>query len=240
MSQVGWGGVCKGNLHQGFSLWNIVSVLCEDFRPGSTKSSIYQSIIVQCSIRSLAWLCVLLYLVATRWLSSVTLGMWRSVWSSWWLMYQGAFTVFLRNFDWNRWIIFILVGLAHPHNWTPGKWCNSFSDLCSSSGCLFPAMVKTGHHSSGHTNTSENFLGPFNLIGQELQISPSSASFPTERRRNVPFKKWREAPNWCKVKWSQSPRGYRSVKCMTFFSTLKLCYQDRCFPKLLSRKRERF
>jgi hypothetical protein len=69
----GGGGGCKGNLHQGFSLWNlfqrcvrscgpvqrglraregfslwnIVSVLYEVFRPGSTKYSIYRSIIVQ-------------------------------------------------------------------------------------------------------------------------------------------------------------------------------------------------
>jgi hypothetical protein len=27
-------------------------------------------------------------------------------------------------------------------------------------------MTKRGHHSSGHTNISENVLGPFNLIGQ--------------------------------------------------------------------------
>jgi hypothetical protein len=72
------------------------------------------------SIRSLAWLCVLsLYLVATRWISFVILGMWRSLWSSRLLAYQGAFTIVLRNFDWNRWVSFNLVGLAHPHNWTP-------------------------------------------------------------------------------------------------------------------------
>jgi len=60
-------------------------------------------LLYKCSIRSLAWLCVLLlYLVATRWISSVILGMWRSIWSSWLLIYQGAFTTCLRNFDWNR------------------------------------------------------------------------------------------------------------------------------------------
>ena len=87
----------------------------------------------------------------------------------------------------------------------PGKWCDSFSDLCSSSGCLFPVMAKTD---------------PFNLNGQELQISSSATPFPNQRRRNVPFKKWREAPNWWKVKWSQSSRGHHSVKCVTFPCTL--------------------
>ena len=33
------------------------------------------------------------------------------------------------------------------------KWCNSFSDLCSSSGCLFSVMAKIGHHLSSHTST---------------------------------------------------------------------------------------
>ena len=77
-------------------------------------------LVYKCSMRSLAWLCVLLfYLVATRRISSVILGMWRSLWSRLLLTYQGASTMLLRTFDWKRWIIFNLVSLAHPHNWTP-------------------------------------------------------------------------------------------------------------------------
>jgi len=45
--KLGGGGTCRGNVHHGFSLWNIVSLLYKVFRPGSTKSSIYRSIIVQ-------------------------------------------------------------------------------------------------------------------------------------------------------------------------------------------------
>ena len=137
---------CKGNLHQGFSLGNIVAVVPETCRcrSGSTKSSSQRStkcvvsghlqgcppslphgtsfqcstrsagqvrrsllsvgpLLYRCSIRSLAWLCDLsLCLMTTRRISSVILGMWRSLWSSWLLTYQGAFTIFLRSFDWNR------------------------------------------------------------------------------------------------------------------------------------------
>jgi len=44
------GETCRGSLHHGVSLWNIVSVLYEVFRAGSTKSSSYRSIrYVSCS-----------------------------------------------------------------------------------------------------------------------------------------------------------------------------------------------
>jgi hypothetical protein len=48
------GGTCKGSLHHGFSLWNIVTVLYEIFRPGSTKSSSYRSLEYVLQVRGLA------------------------------------------------------------------------------------------------------------------------------------------------------------------------------------------
>ena len=120
------GGTCKGNLHQGFSLWNVAAygISCRrcNISAGQVRRSLLSvgPLLYKCSIRSLACLYVfMLYLVTARWISSVILGMWRSLWSSWLLTYQGALTTVLRSFDWNRWIIFNLIGLAHPHNWTP-------------------------------------------------------------------------------------------------------------------------
>ena len=171
------GGVTRENLHQGFSLRNIVSVLHEGCRSGSTKPLSYRStewvcgkwgsrlaresfitphgassqcstrsagqvrpsllsvgpLLYKCSIRLLTWFWVLsLYVVATRWISSVMLGIWRSMWSSRLLTYRGAFTIVLRSFDWNRWINFNLVGLAHPHNWTPYDQMGLRTTLCRS------------------------------------------------------------------------------------------------------------
>ena len=98
------------------------SFQCSTWSAGQVRHSLLSVglLLYRCSIRSLAWFCDLsLYLMATRQISSVMLGMWRSLWSSWLLKYQGAFTIVLRSFNWNRRIVFNLVGLAHPHNWTP-------------------------------------------------------------------------------------------------------------------------
>jgi len=144
-------GDLQGKPQSRFLLVELVSVLYEVFGPGSARFSSYRSntvssygimfqfctrssgqvrrsllsigpLVYKCSMRSLAWLCVLLlYLVTTCRVSSVILGTctWRSLWSRLLLTYRGALTVLLRTFDWKRWIIFNLVGLAHPHNWTP-------------------------------------------------------------------------------------------------------------------------
>jgi len=98
------------------------SFRCRSRSAGQVRRSLLSvgPLLYTCSKRSLAWLCVLsLYVVATRWIPSVMLGMWRSLWSSRLLTYQGPFSMVLRSFDWNRWIVFNLAGLAHPHNWTP-------------------------------------------------------------------------------------------------------------------------
>ena len=98
------------------------SFRCRSRSAGQVRRSLLSvgPLLYTCPIRSLAWLCVLsLFLVATRWISSVTLGIWRSLWSGRLLTYRGAFTIVQRSFDCNRWFNYNLVGLARPHNWTP-------------------------------------------------------------------------------------------------------------------------
>jgi hypothetical protein len=115
------GATCKENRHNAVTSYGTL-VQCCTRSAGQVRRSLLSigPLLYKCSIRLLARLCVLLlYLTATRRISSVMLSMWRSLWSSWLLTYQGAFTIVLRNFDWKRWSSFNLVGLAQPHNWTP-------------------------------------------------------------------------------------------------------------------------
>ena len=122
-------GTCKGNLQQGFSLWNVTAYViafrCCNRSAGQVRRSLLSigPLLYKCSIRSLAWLYVfMLYLAAARWISSVILGMWRSVWSSWLLTYQGALTTVLKiwppSFSSVTWAARIFYGTGKIWPWS--------------------------------------------------------------------------------------------------------------------------
>ena len=87
------------------SLPHGTSFQCSTRSAGQVRRSLLSvgPLLYKCSMGSLAWLCVLsLYWVATRRISSIILGMWRSLLSSWLMTYQGEFTIVLKSFDWKR------------------------------------------------------------------------------------------------------------------------------------------
>ena len=52
-------------------------------------------------------------------ISVVTICIWRSLWRSAFLIYQGASTIFLSTLIWNRWMMSLLLCFMHPHSWMP-------------------------------------------------------------------------------------------------------------------------
>jgi len=52
-------------------------------------------------------------------ISIVTISIWRSLWRSAFLIYEGAWTIFLSTLFWNRWIMSLLLCFVHPHSWMP-------------------------------------------------------------------------------------------------------------------------
>jgi hypothetical protein len=56
---------------------------------------------------------------ANLWISLTTASTSRSLWRSLFLMYQGALTLFLSTWFWNRCILSMLLGLVHPQSWIP-------------------------------------------------------------------------------------------------------------------------
>jgi len=112
-------GGLQGKPPSRFFLIELVSMLYEVFRPGSTKSSIYRSIIVQV-FSEVVGVVVCLVVFGGHSLNFVCVtGYVRIIMEQVVADIPGCIVNASEEFRLESLNYFYLVGLAHPHNWTP-------------------------------------------------------------------------------------------------------------------------